>query len=273
MKFDLIISDYDGTLGGASTNTIDKETVDAINAFTNKGGKFVVCTGRMFASAQAICKSVNLNGIVVAFQGAMIKDIQSGYSYFSGGLSPEVASKVVESFMKEGEQVVAFIGDELYHQNHKAYLDFYQHLLKVKSVGVSDLAKTILEKNQTVSKVCILCDKEKAFALADKYNEIMGGKQVIFNNGADVIVEAVNPNYTKKFAVEFLAKHFNIPYERIMTVGDSTNDIGLMQGAWHGVAVGNAREELKAYAKEVTVPFSEKPVKYLIEKYCLEDEK
>ena len=52
-------------------------------------------------------------------------------------------------------------------------------------------------------------------------------------------------------------------------MGDSTNDIELIKGEWHGVAVGDAREELKAVAKEITVPYSEQPIKYLLEKYCL----
>ena len=78
MKYKLVISDYDGTLGGAPLNTIDSETLSAIKKFQDKGGKFVVCTGRMFSSAQRICKSANLGGLCVSFQGAMIKDIESG---------------------------------------------------------------------------------------------------------------------------------------------------------------------------------------------------
>lgn len=269
MKFDLIISDYDGTLGCAPQNTIDAQTVEAINAFIDKGGKFVMCTGRMFSSARKICKSVNLKGIVVAFQGAMIRDIESGEFYFDGGLTPQVAANVTKHFLTENELVVVYINDEIYYQQATPYLDYCEKILDTKGIKVDDLTQTILEKNHIVSKVCILCDKEKAFALADKYNALLGGEDLVFNNGADIILEAVNPKTTKKFAVEFLAKHFNVPYERIMTIGDSTNDIGLMQGEWHGVAVGDGREELKAVAKEVTLPFSEKPVLHLIKKYCI----
>ena len=57
--------------------------------------------------------------------------------------------------------------------------------------------------------------------------------------------------------------------QEVIAVGDSTNDVSLISGEWHGVAVGNAKETLKKVAKEVTVPFSEQPIKYLLEKYCL----
>ena len=54
-----------------------------------------------------------------------------------------------------------------------------------------------------------------------------------------------------------------------MAVGDSTNDIELLNGPWHGVAVGDGRKELLAVADEITVPYNENPVKVLLEKYCL----
>ena len=50
MKYKLFITDYDGTLGGAPENTIDSQTLSAIDKFEQKGGKFVVCTGRMLTS-------------------------------------------------------------------------------------------------------------------------------------------------------------------------------------------------------------------------------
>ena len=52
-------------------------------------------------------------------------------------------------------------------------------------------------------------------------------------------------------------------------MGDSTNDIPLLDGEWHGVAVGDGMKDLKDFAKEITVNFDEQPVKFLLEKYCL----
>ena len=109
--------------------------------------------------------------------------------------------------------------------------------------------------------------QEKVPEYLEKYGKMFEGK-VFVNSGANYIVEFVSPKHNKHESVEILAKHFNIPYEQIMTVGDSTNDIPLIEGPWHGVAVGTAHEKLKEVADEVTVPFNEHPIKYLIEKYC-----
>ena len=88
MKFELFISDYDKTLGDAP-DKISPENVKAIQEYTAKGGKFVVCTGRMFSSIAPICKKYGLKGLVVSYQGAMINDIETGECLFKGGISNE----------------------------------------------------------------------------------------------------------------------------------------------------------------------------------------
>ena len=85
------------------------------------------------------------------------------------------------------------------------------------------------------------------------------------------MLEAINPDCGKGQAVRFLSNYYNIPLDQIIAVGDSTNDVDLISGPWHGVAVGSGRDELKAVADEITVPIEQKPVKYLLEKYCLND--
>ena len=272
MKYKLVISDYDGTLGGAPLNTIDSQTLSAIKKFQDKGGKFVVCTGRMFSSAQRICKSVNLNGLCVSFQGAMIKDIESGTALLEGGLSPKESAEVVYKFVSDDTLALAYIGEKLYYQPNEKYAEYikiYASALKTEVYAVPDLAKEILSQNKMVSKMCALCEPEKVLGLMEKYNGEYSKTDVMFNSGAKYLLECINKKYNKGEAVKFLAKHYNIPLNEVLTVGDSTNDIPLLCGEWHGVAVGDASEKVKKVAKEVTVDFNDRPVKHLLEKYCL----
>ena len=56
MKYKLFISDYDGTLGVAPQNEIDAETLEAINKYVDRGGVFIVCSGRETSSITRILK-------------------------------------------------------------------------------------------------------------------------------------------------------------------------------------------------------------------------
>ena len=272
MKYKLFISDYDGTLGGAPENTIDSQTLSAIEKFEQNGGKFVICTGRMLTSVKRILASVNRKGTVVGFQGAIIQDLDNDITLLDGGLSPQDACLAVAEFLKDGALALAYDGEQLLYQpneKYKEYIEIYTGTLKAESVPVADLNAEILRRNNKIRKVCALCEKERVQGLVDKYNQKYNDTQMSFNSGASRLIECINKQYNKGQAVRFLAKHFNVSLDEVLCVGDSTNDIPLISGEWHGVAVGDGKDELKAVANEITVPFSQKPVLYLLEKYCL----
>ena len=213
-----------------------------------------------------------MNGLVVAFQGAKIRDIESGEFLFDGGVEPQEITDVLDEFLLDDMMPLAYIGEVMYYQQYdkyQAHIDTYKKALKSDAVCVSDLKHEIIKQNKKISKACALCDADKIKKNVKKYNEKYKDRTLLFNSGANYLMECVNKECNKGNAVEFLSKHFNVPLNEIITVGDSTNDIPLLDGVWHGVAVGDATEELKAVAKEVTVEFKDKPVLHLLKKYCL----
>lgn len=272
MKYRLFISDYDGTLGGAPQNTIDEQTLRAIEKFEKRGGKFVICTGRMLTSVKRILKSVNRKGVVVGFQGAIIQDLDNDETLLDGGLSPQDACLAVEEFLKDDLLALAYDGEQLIYQpneKYKEYIAIYAGMLKTDALPFADLKTEVLRRNRKIRKVCALCEKQRVKELAQKYNQKYCDSDMSFNSGATYLIECINKEYNKGQAVRFLSKHFSIPYDQVICIGDSTNDLPLISGEWHGVAVGDGKDELKAVANEITVPFNEKPVLYLLEKYCL----
>ena len=64
------------------------------------------------------------------------------------------------------------------------------------------------------------------------------------------------PGVTKGAALRELAVLTGIPVEETIAVGDSGNDIAMLEAAGLAVAMGNADEELKAVA-DVTVATNE----------------
>ncbi len=264
MKFDVIISDYDGTLGNGKV--IEKETIQAINKFIDKGGKFVICTGRPYSAIKPMCREYDLKGLLVCGQGSVIIDIQTEKILRDGGLDNFLASQIVKDLQSEGVEVVADVEKDLVCERECLYTHYHREFCQAKIV--KNLSKYVLECGKTVYKVITAGEAPLIERLTNKYKEKYKGK-VICNNGSDVLLEIINPEYSKGASVRFLANYFNVPLNKIMTVGDSNNDALLMHEDWHGVAVGDAKDSLKQMAKEITVPFSEQPIKYLIEKYCL----
>ena len=65
-------------------------------------------------------------------------------------------------------------------------------------------------------------------------------------------LEFVLPHTTKGTAVEALAKHWGFSPDEVMTLGDSENDLSMLQFAGAGVAMGNAKPNIKEAARYET---------------------
>ena len=268
MKYKLFISDYDGTLGKAPANDVDKETRLAIDEYAKKGGIFCVCTGRETSSIIRILNEQNLKGIVVSFQGAVITDLDSGKTLLDAGLSLEQTVKALDSASKYDLTPLCYGKNDFFYQQMNGYIEVYERAIRLKG-KVADVKSEVIKNGTSVFKICWLGDDKIVKQAEKELNEIYKGQGIKFNSGAPCLLEAINPTFSKGKAVKYLADYYGIPLKEVIAVGDSTNDIDLITGEWHGVAVGDGREELKAVADEVTVPFDEKPIKYLLEKYCL----
>ena len=65
-------------------------------------------------------------------------------------------------------------------------------------------------------------------------------------------LEFVLPHTTKGTAVEALAKHWGFSTDEVMTLGDSENDLSMLRFAGAGVAMGNAKPNIKKAARYET---------------------
>lgn len=265
MKFDLFLSDFDGTLG-CNPDYIDLETVDTINEYEKKGGIFTIVTGRSFASIRGICKKYGLKGKVASFQGSTIADLESGEYLLREGVDCQTALEIIKQVKKDGLDFVVWINDCLYYSNVSKYVSIFVADNGVLCEKVSDLEETVRNLNVTVNKVCAFSTSKDAIDDVKKYTGKF--KDVTVNSGAEHLIEFINSKYNKGFAVKYLAKMYGVPYNRIIAVGDSTNDLELIDGEWYGVAVGDASNALKEKAKEITLPFNQNPIKHLLNKYC-----
>lgn len=269
MKFDLVITDYDGTLG--DFNGIKEETVKAIKEYIGKGGKFCVCSGRPFQSIKQILNTYGINkGLCGCLQGSIVCDLETGEEIYCKPINKQVACDIISDMEKDGMIPTVWTKDVLYYSKPNRYEAGYVKLNCIKVQKVSSLQQTIIDNNLKVLKIAAIYD-DNLIDGKRKIYDLKFGYEAVFNSGAKDVFETVNKFSTKATDVKIISEKYNIPFEKIMTVGDSTNDLEMIDGEWYGVAVGNAKEEVKKVAKEITISFEDQPIKFLLEKYCLKD--
>ncbi len=70
-------------------------------------------------------------------------------------------------------------------------------------------------------------------------------------------VDVTASGNTKQLGIDVITKHFHISLSETMAFGDGGNDISMLRHAGVGVAMGNARDHIKAAADYVTTSVDE----------------
>ncbi len=262
----LIISDFDGTLL-RSDGTIGARTVGAIARYTALGGVFAICTGRMLTSILPEARKLSLKGLVAAYQGSVIADIESGALVRSVGFDQPSALKVCLIMEEEGLNIHLYTLDDLFVNYDNSYLTYYENVCHVRSRRAAGKLSDMIRKGAVSAvKFVAMVDKKDGGNTFRRLSDLLGGEFYV-TTSADILVEITPKTHTKAAAVTFLADHYGVPLSRVIALGDNLNDAPMLRAAGKGIAVGNARDELKRAADEVTCTNDEDAVGKTIEKY------
>ncbi len=267
MNYDVFLSDFDGTLV-RSDGTISQKNIDAITKFRDMGGIFAIVTGRMLSSIRPRLKELGIfEGIVVAYQGAMIADIATGKLLKNDGLSTEQALKTLRILEAEDLHIHLYNDDVFYCNKDDEYLREYERVCGVKAVVPNEpLSEKIMREKMNVVKILAMVSPEKRDELRFRLEERLGKKYNV-TSSAQFMVEVLPANVSKAAAVKFLSEYYRIPIERIAAIGDQLNDLPMIEAAGGKFAVANAEEILKQRA--VVVPSCEEDgVAVAITKYA-----
>lgn len=264
----LIVSDFDGTLAN-SQNEVTDEVKSAINGYVSDGGIFAVCTGRILPSILPRVRQMGLKGLVIACQGSVIADIESGKVIRNVGFKGGETAEICAFFEGLGINVQAYFLDGFYSDlpDGEKHLKLYEDIIGVKArhTGVP-LSRLTSAEGVSFNKVATLCRPDEQEELFEKITAKFGARFDV-TCSAKVLIEVSPKGETKGAAVKFLSARYGVPIEKCCAVGDHLNDLSMIEAAGVGVAVGNAVEGLKAAADYVTVTNDEGAVARVIEKF------
>jgi Cof subfamily protein (haloacid dehalogenase superfamily) len=271
--YPLIVSDFDGTLS-RSDETIAEETLAAIQVYKNNGGHFALCTGRMLVSILPIARRLGLSGLVACFQGSVVADIKSGNLVVDGYMPNAGAAEICRTLEEMHAHIHVYDTECYYSNSDNEYLAHYERIVGVKAIMKTDepLSSFIENSGIRVRKLLVLVnptDRDHILhALQEKY-----GKDYYVTCSAAFLVEVTNRNYSKATAVAKIAEYYGLSLQQTMTVGDSLNDLPMIEAAGLGIAVSNAEDSLKEKA-DVTLDVSndEDAIGEIIRKYGFQSE-
>ena len=258
----LVATDIDGTIlipEGEFTQSVK----DCVNRLCQKGVKIVLVTGRMNAAATRIAKDLNLNTPVVSYQGGLI--VENGKKLYERYLTESQTERILAWAKQEKIHINLYNDDILYSETECYEVQRYcnnlhtEHTIKtfceIKKDKINKLLAIDYSNPERIDKY----EKELPLLFPDLY----------IVKSTPYFLEFSNPEASKKCAVEFLQRYWNLKKEEILTIGDQNNDIALLQAGGLKIAMGNATEELKKEADYITDSVFEDGFVKAMEKFCL----
>ncbi len=266
-KYKILVSDYDGTLCN-SQNFISEKNLSAINAFVERGGIFVLCSGRATDGISKILLSQNFHGLLASFNGAVLYDLNEKKVIFSNGIKKDLLLRIAKYCLDNQLNFHIYPDSGFIYTVITKYKDLYESLTGVKGRLDKNVLKTIEEENFISPKVLLFEDKEKLDAHYENIKNLMPECEV--SRSTDNMIDVNLKGVDKGSACKMIAESFGYDISEVIGVGDAGNDYAMIEQAGLSFAVSNATEEIKNVA-DIVLPVSndQDAIAYIIENYCI----
>lgn len=268
MTIRLVAMDLDDTLLRDDW-TISPRVIKAIQRAQAQGVKMTIATGRMPISARPYAEQLGLDVPVITYHGAMIQQVLSGDILFRRVIPSALATEIIKDVAERGVYAQVYLKDRVITAERNDLSYEYERIASVR-IEEENLSILLSQEPEGVEKILLMGEEAALDQLAPLLRQCYGGK-VHITKSKPCFLEMTDGSVNKGVALAALAEHFGIEQSEVMAIGDSFNDLEMIQYAGLGVAVGNARAEIQAQADVVTASNEEDGVAEAIERYVLKE--
>ena len=235
----IICIDFDGTLMDPATGIIPKSSVEAIQTLKANGHIPVIATGRNLyllddhPQQLGIDHVIGSNGAFIVSKGELIHERPMQKNAILPLIKALKAAKIDYTFSSHDRYVThQMFGEDIHgfsdHFNMKhpeidPTFNAYDHIYQINIFTQADLPERLIQSSPF------------DFLRASF-------------NGYDVIEGVLY----KEAGIAALKELWHLNDDQIVAIGDGMNDIGMIQYAPLGIAMGNAQEPVKKAADYVT---------------------
>ncbi|MEQ8197716.1 MAG: Cof-type HAD-IIB family hydrolase [Clostridiaceae bacterium] len=276
MRYKLVCVDMDGTLLN-SRKRISSETRKSVMEAARQGVIVAISTGRIYNNAAFYSKNINLKSPVIAANGAIITGKDSR-EIFKGVIGHETSVRILNILEKYSltphfhTRDSVFCGSSINSFASRLFMtrgmpDEYK--IRIHSISGESKWESILKEKEADILKCITFSKSQSKIKKVK-EELQGIKEIQVTSSNAFNIEINASGISKGTGARILSEHLGIEREAVMCIGDSENDLSMIEFAGLGVAMGNAAERVKEKADFVTVSNNNNGVGYAINKFILE---
>ncbi len=261
----LVVSDIDGTLVNHAKELTPRARA-AIAALDARGIGFTVTTARPPVGLRPVYAMLGLKVTAAAVNGGAVVDgdlriVEEKL------LAPATARRAIALLRGQGLDPWLFTDRQWYIRDlHGDNVPLETRTIGQDPVVVEDFGPDLYDR---VLKVIGACNDHAHLAACEALLQRELGDAALATRSQAYYLDVTNPLAHKGEAVASLARAFGVPISAVLTIGDGTNDIPMLEAAGFGVAMGNGSDAVKAAADAVTDDCENDGFAKAIERYVL----
>ncbi|MGX6592294.1 HAD family hydrolase [Cetobacterium ceti] len=261
MEIKAVALDLDGTLLNSKKEVTEK-TMKVLKQLKNNGILIIISTGRPYSSIKNLLKELGIEGMVICYNGAKVVNFENDSTIFEIPLEEEYVKRLIEISREEKVHLNLYQDDIWYvEDDENAESQKYKLLTKLipqkkdfESFDSYEMTKTLyVGENKKLKEI------EKI--LKEEF-----GNEVYLAFSQKFLLEILNKKVNKGSALLYVLEQYGISKDECMAFGDAINDIEMLTCVKYGIAMGNAMDEVKKIARDITKSNDEDGVaKYILD--------
>jgi Cof subfamily protein (haloacid dehalogenase superfamily) len=240
--------DLDGTLLGPD-KTISAENAGAVQRLRQNGVTVIIASGRRHQNSIRFQRELGLHGPIIACQGGLIRDGDSGNVVEAHFLPQGVAVRIIDEAEKRDLQIIYYHLDHLYvPERNNRWIDLYESRVGERAELLPDLKQL---DGRRALKIIWYGDPE---VLAKTRPEVLAhyeGKVDILSTERENL-EFMPRGVNKATALAKVAAELEVEQEQVLAFGDGENDVPMLTWAGVGIAMRHGNAAAIAVAKRVS---------------------
>lgn len=268
MNEKILVLDIDGTLT-TSSKEISTETKRGIKMVQERGHLVMLASGRPSMGMMRYAKELELakyGGYLLSYNGARIIHCPSDEIIYQRTLPRSVIPDLY-FFAKEHDcGLITYCGDTVISGTR---LDEYIELeARINGLPIKEVDDFISFVNYDVNKCLMTAPGDDAEQYELLLQEQFADTLSIYRS-EPYFIEIMPKNVDKGASLNYMLNTMGLSMENAICCGDGYNDITMISYAGIGVAMANARDEVKAAADYITKSNDEDGLVDVIQKFII----
>jgi Cof subfamily protein (haloacid dehalogenase superfamily) len=263
-EIELVLADVDGTLVTDDKQLTDR-AIAAVRALGDAGVKFAVTSGRPPRGMQMLVEPLSLELPLAAFNGGLFA--RPDMSVIEArSIEHTLVAPIVQLIGEHELDVWLYRGSQwLLRDAHVAHV--------AKEADTVRFAPTVVDSldglTEDIAKIVGVSDDLDRVAEVEAAARARFGESVSAARSQPYYLDVTHPQANKGAVLHYFSQEYDIPLERIATLGDQPNDVLMFTDAGLSIAMGNAGREVQQAATRVTASNEQEGFAKAIEQFVL----